>query len=185
MPILGALMGFLLFSSAVAAMPANANAPVIPTQGAYSVTLTGYNAVPDQTDSTPLETASGAYSNPEVVAARSTDLSQQLPFGTIIALYGPSSSENSCGYNVVAPVIGYRVIADSMNAQYTDRLDVLFSTKSNYVTSSAEVKNAATILGICKGVTFRVVGHVDIQHIPQTQTALAAIVNGTPLALNQ
>lgn len=185
MPILGALMGFLLFSSAVAAMPANATAPALPTQGSYPVTLTAYNAVPAQTDNSPLQTASGAYANPEVVAARSTNLSQQLPFGTIIQLYGPSSPGNSCGYNVVAPAIGYRVIADAMNAQYTDRLDVLFSTKANYVTGDAGVKNAATILGICKGVTFRVVGHVDIKNIPQTQAELAALVNGTPFAVNK
>ena len=60
-------MGFLLLSSGAAAMPARAAAPTLPS---YTVTLTAYNAVPAQTDSNPLETASGAYSNPEVVAAR-------------------------------------------------------------------------------------------------------------------
>ena len=63
MTILGALMGFLLFSAATTAAPAQAAAPTLPS---YPVTLTAYNAVPEQTDSNPFETASGAYSNPEV-----------------------------------------------------------------------------------------------------------------------
>lgn len=183
MPILGALMGFFLFSSALAALPSQANAPMTPVaSAAYAVTLTAYNAVPAQTDADPLITASGAYSNPEVVAARSQDLAHELPFGTIIALQGPSSSENSCGYGIVSPIIGYRVIADTMNARYTDRVDVLLSTKASYVMADGSVKNAASILGVCGGVHIRVVGHIDLTNpgnLPKSQAALAALVVGT------
>ena len=39
-------------------------------------------------------------------------------------------------------------------------------------------------MGICKGVTVRVVGFVDINHLPKTQAALAALVEkGTALAM--
>jgi len=175
-------MGFLLLSG----LPAHAEAPKAPVTPGYSVTLTAYNAVPAQTDSTPFETASGAYSNPEVVAARSQNLAEKLPFGTIIELEGSSiSPDNTCGYNVVARHIGYRVIADAMNPRYTDRIDVLFNTRAEYATTDKGMKNAAQILGICKGVTFRVVGHVDINRIPKTQEALTALVTGKsgPLAL--
>ncbi|OGZ02775.1 MAG: hypothetical protein A2946_02985 [Candidatus Liptonbacteria bacterium RIFCSPLOWO2_01_FULL_53_13] len=145
----------------------------------YAVTLTAYNAVPAQTDGNPLETASGAFSNPEVVAARSQDLADKLPFGTIIELEGSNiSSEHTCGYSVVAKSIGYRVIADAMNARYTDRIDILFNTKANYTTTDKGMKNAAEILGICKGITIRIVGHIDIRNIPKTQTELAKIVVG-------
>jgi 3D (Asp-Asp-Asp) domain-containing protein len=168
-------MGFLLLSGAVGAQPAFA--PVVPN---YTVTLTAYNAVPAQTDSDPLVTASGAYSNPEVVAARSRDLADELPFGTIIAFTAPASdAANTCGYSVVEPIIGYRVIADTMNARYTDRIDLLFSTKSNYVMADGTVKNAGMILGRCTGVGIRVVGHVNINRIPKTQAALAALVTGS------
>ena len=85
MLLLTALMGFLLLSGAMSAMPAHASAPTLPD---YPVTVTAYNAVPEQTDSDPFTTASGAYSNPEVVAARSQDLADKLPFGTIIELEG-------------------------------------------------------------------------------------------------
>lgn len=171
-------MGFLLLSgAAVGASPTVASAPVLPN---YTVTLTAYNAVPEQTDSDPLVTASGAYSNPEVVAARSRDLAKELPFGTIIAVSGPKTDAgNTCGYSVVEPIVGYRVIADTMNARYTDRIDLLFSTKSNYTMADGTTKNAGNILGICNGASIRVVGFVNINRIPKTQAALAALVTGS------
>lgn len=163
-------MGFLLLSGGT---PAAAPVPN------YTVMVTAYNAVPGQTDDSPYETASGAYSNPEVVAARSRDLAESLPFGTIIAFDGSDiTAENTCGYNAVAHTIGYRVIEDSMNPRYTSRIDVLFDTKHNYIRPDGRTMNAANILGICKNVRIRVVGHVDINHIPQTQKALAALVRG-------
>ena len=174
-------MGFLLLSGG-APMPANAQkADAGP---GYAVTLTAYNAVPGQTDDTPFETASGAYSNPEIVAARSQDLGKELPFGTIIELDGSTvSSGGTCGFGVVERRIGYRVIADTMNARYTKRVDVLLDTKAEFQTTDKGMKNAAQILGICKDVTIRVVGHVDINRIPKTQAGLAALVNGSANAL--
>ena len=171
-------MGFLLFSGSAVAMPAHAEAPKAPSQPSYAVTLTAYNAVAAQTDGNPLETASGAYSNPEVIAARSQDLADELPFGTIIEIDGSNASKESCGYDVVHPVIGYRVIEDTMNARYTKRVDVLLGTKADYATTDKGMKNAAEMLGICKGIVVRVVGHVDINRIPKTQNELAAIVGG-------
>lgn len=181
----GALMGFFLLSSV---LPAHAVAPLAPIVPNYTVTLTAYNAVVAQTDSDPLMTASGAYSNPEVVAARSRNLAEELPFGTIIEIDGTDASIKTCGYSIVAPLIGYRVVADTMNARYTNRIDILFSMKSNYTLSDGRVKNAGMVLGICNDVTVRVVGHIDLtnpKQLPKTQAELAAIVNGSgALALN-
>jgi len=162
--------------------------PMAPAVPSYSVTLTGYNAVPAQTDSDPFTTASGSYSNPEVVAARSRDLAEELPFGTIIEVEGPAVPGSTCGFGIVAPVIGYRVIADTMNARYTDRVDVLFSTKDNYLMADNKTKNAGTVLGICASTTVRVVGFVDISNparLPKTQANLVALVTGgtAPLAV--
>ncbi len=175
-------MGFSLLLGSMSFSVRNAAAPTIVAQTAtvmpsYTVTLTAYNAVPEQTSNHPFVTASGAYSNPEIIAARSQDLADELPFGTIIQLDGSNiSSDNTCGYNVVVPHIGYRVIGDTMNARYTNRIDVLLDTKTNYIAPNGSVVNAANVLGICKGVTIRVVGHVDINHLPKTQAELAAIV---------
>lgn len=152
-----------------------APAAVVPS---YSVTLTAYNAVEGQTDSDPLVTASGAYSNPEVVAARSVNLKNDLPFGTIIELDGPTDAQNTCGYSAVKGLIGYRVIADAMNPRYTDRIDVLFDTKSNFVRPNGTSMNAGNILGICKGVTIRVVGKININQMPKTQAELVTLVTG-------
>lgn len=170
------LMGFLLFSGGTLLVPAQAKAPQAPAQPAYAVTLTAYNAVAEQTDGNPFETASGAYSNPEVVAARSQDLADELPFGTIIEIDGSTASKETCGYGVVAPLIGYRVIADTMNARYTDRVDILLDTKEDYATTDKGMKNAAEILGVCDGITVRVVGHVGIDRIPKTQAGLATLL---------
>ncbi len=180
-------MGFLLLSGGAVALPAHAMAPRAPLLPDYAVTLTAYNAVSEQTDDNPFETASGAYSNPEIVAARSGNLAGKLPFGTIIELDGSNiSSRDTCGYNVVKKRIGYRVIADTMNSRYTDRIDILFSTESNYVMKDGREKNAGAMLGICNGASVRVVGHIDITNpnrLPKTQAELAAIVNGKSDAL--
>ena|SRR3989338_2183226 len=176
---LTALMGFLLFPGSAVALPARVPPPEAPVLPTYAVTLTAYNAVPEQTDSEPLVTASGAYSNPEVVAARSQDLAAELPFGTIIEIDGTDAAKKSCGYDIVKPLIGYRVIADTMHARYTDRIDILFSTKSNYTLAGGSVKNAGIVLGICSGAAIRVVGQVAINRIPETQAELAAFVRGS------
>lgn len=182
---LTALAGFLLFSGGPIAMPANLASPKEPTSPMYTVTLTAYNAVPEQTDNDPLITASGAFSNPEIIAARSADLADELPFGTIIEISGPSASNNSCGYGIVEPIVGYRVIADSMNSRYTNRIDILFHTKSNYKMADGKTKNAGAVLGICSGASIRVVGHLRTNRLPKTQEELIDIVNGRnkPIAL--
>ncbi len=172
-------MGFLLLSGAGIPAAAKGDTPTAPLVVSYQVAMTAYNAVPGQTDTDPSTTASGASSNPEVVAARSQDLGEELPFGTIIEIDGPESKQNNCGYSVVSPILGYRVIADTMNARFTNRVDVLFSTKANYKMSDGSMVNASTILGVCHGVTVRVVGHLDPDHmgkLPKTQTELAALV---------
>ena len=209
---LGALMGFLLLSSnptiprpigyvppAPTAMGSMSTArsfgrfgtvpsvgrevPQKPVSGGYTVTLTAYNAVPEQTDESPFETASGLFSNPEIVAARSVNLANDLPFGTVIEFDGSSlSSKETCGFGVVAPLVGYRVIADSMNSRFTDRIDILFPVDANYTNATGSV-NAAKVLGICQGVIIRVVGRINMKRPPQTQAELVEIVNGNLVAL--
>lgn len=177
-------MGFLLFSGTISfhagpsTIPTQTSAPEEAPPPSFVVTVTAYNAVPEQTDNTPEETASGAFSNPELIAARSRDLAGALPFGTIIEFDASNtSSRESCGYHVVEPVVGYRVIADTMNARYANRIDVLFDTKKEYVADDRSVKDAAEVLGICSGVTVRVVGFVDIRKMPASQKELAALVS--------
>ncbi len=175
-------MGFFVLSGAgVTGMPMRADAPTALLSPGYLVTLTAYNAVPEQTDSDPDVTASGVFSNPEVVAARSRDLAKELPFGTVIAIDGPIGETKTCGFDIVKPSIGYRIIADTMNARYTDRIDVLFDTKDNYLMADGSTKNAGRILGICNKVEIRVVGYVDISRpskLPKTQAELAMLVSG-------
>lgn len=168
-------MGLFLLSTGAPISAAEA-APAQDRPG-YAVTVTAYSAVPEQTDGNPFETASGAYSNPEIVAARSRNLADKLPFGTIIELDGSNvSSGGTCGFGVVEEHIGYRVIADTMHSRFTDRVDVLLDAAPTYRRYDGKKVDAATVLGVCNNVTFRVVGHVDINRIPKTQAELAAIV---------
>lgn len=146
-----------------------------------TVKLTAYNAVPEQTDGDPFTTASGAYSNPEVVAARSRDLAAAFPFGTVIALESPVKS-HSCGFSSVEHLIGYRVIADTMHERMTQKIDILFDP-SDVVSIGVngqpkKTVNPARALGICT-VTARVVGRIDIKDVPKTQTELALRVEKT------
>lgn len=139
--------------------------------------LTAYNAVPGQTDNDPFTTASGAFSNPEVVAARSSDLAHQLPYGTVIAIGRTYADTPACGYSKVEEQIGYRVIADAMNPRITNTVDVLFD-HTRVVPVGARMINPGYALGRCGEVTVTVVGFLNLKDIPATQTELAALVDG-------
>lgn len=188
--IASALMGILLFPGAMFHRPAPQQTSVKPLDDVVVgedviplpkvsiktlvVKSTAYNAVPDQTDSSPFITASGAYSNPQVVVARSRDLAKKLPFGTIISIEKPKQ-QLSCGYSVVEKQIGYRVIADTMNAVKRNQIDILFNHK-NTVRIRNTYKNPSVVFGVCNKVTIHIVGHLLIRKIPRTQKELAKYV---------
>jgi 3D (Asp-Asp-Asp) domain-containing protein len=176
-----ALLGLFLFSGAGGAAAADsqllANAPT------YSVVMTGYNAVPAQTDSDPTTTASGAYSNPEIVAARSRDLADALPFGTVIAIEPADATSTNCGAHLVGEQIGFRVVADSMNERMRNKIDVLFGTNDT-VTVGGKDTNAAIALGVCK-VEIKVIGKIDIKDMPRNQAELQKIVDEQLLTISK
>ncbi|OGG74727.1 hypothetical protein A3A37_01525 [Candidatus Kaiserbacteria bacterium RIFCSPLOWO2_01_FULL_52_36] len=151
----------------------------------HIVMITGYNAVPEQTDGNPHMTASGAYANPDIVAARSVDLADELPFGTVIKIeQSAATSTRACGFSAAEPFIGYRVIADSMHSRKRDQIDILFdSDVSKRV--GGRIINPAAVLGVCKDITIRVVGYVDIRTMPRSQTELVARVGMATLALKK
>jgi 3D (Asp-Asp-Asp) domain-containing protein len=191
-----ALMGYFAFTSSAAA---TAMAPIIAETTntsekvavqdehiarevvSYTVHVTAYNAVPEQTDSNPFVTASGAPSNPEIVAARSRDLAEELPFGTVIAFEYSGQNDPSCGFTAVEHLIGYRVIADTMNARMTNKVDLLFD-QTDTVRHGGVERNPSKVFGVCGDVTIRVVGHLDIDEIPATQAELAELFDGAALA---
>lgn len=151
----------------------------------YSVSLTGYNAVPEQTDDSPEWTASGAYSNPDMVAARSVDLKEELPFGTVIEfVIADNASKAPCGLSSVEHLVGYRVVADSMHPRKRNQIDILFDANDTVRIGKKEV-NPAVVLGVCKNIEIRVVGKIDVRHIPKTQTELIAQINSGSLAVSK
>jgi|SRR3989338_2281736 len=183
-----ALMGFFLLSGAsqtgtFGQSIQTALAASVPQE--HIVMITGYNAVPEQTDGNPHMTASGAYANPDIVAARSVDLADELPFGTVIKIeQSAATSTRACGFSAAEPFIGYRVIADSMHSRKRDQIDILFdSDVSKRV--GGRIINPAAVLGVCKDITIRVVGYVDIRTMPRSQTELVARVGMATLALKK
>src|SRR3989344_2886699 len=122
----------------------------------YSVSMTAYNAVPAQTDSDPFITASGAWTNPEIVAARSRDLGAELPFGTVIKVERAAADSPRCQFGKVEHLIGYRVIADTMHSRWTDKIDILLDQTDTVLVEGREV-NPALAIGVCGGVTITVV----------------------------
>lgn len=181
-----ALMGFFLWTgwpeiSELQTLPQ----PAPKTQKVISLRLTGYNAVPEQTDSDPTITASGARSNPDVIAARSSDLAQTLPFGTVIVLEAPAKSD-TCGFEVVDHLIGYRVIADAMHPRKTNQVDVMFDMRDTVQIGvdgqARKATNPAVALGVCD-VSMRVVGKIALKNIPATQSELALLMKSNPLVV--
>lgn len=177
-----ALAGFFLWTGGATGTPAWASQAPYPAPKAeapVSVRLTGYNAVPEQTDGNPDVTASGARSNPAVIAARSRDLAGTLPFGTVIVLETPEKS-NSCGFEVVDHLIGYRVIADAMHDRKRNQVDVMFDISDTVQIGVAgqprKETNPAVALGVCD-VSIRVVGKINIKDIPATQRELALLMS--------
>lgn len=203
MPVITiALMGFFAFTGGPVAAPEastiavpgaevatttlalNDTAPMVraSAEDTYTVRLTSYNAVPEQTDEHPTVTASGASTNPEVVAARSVDLAGALPWGTVIALERSAGDTENCRFAKVEHLIGYRVIADSMHSRKRGQIDVLLDPADTVTVHGVET-NPSLALGVCNGVTIRVLGKVKINDIPETQEELRKIVEGDALAL--
>jgi 3D (Asp-Asp-Asp) domain-containing protein len=164
---------------------AKATADVAPT---YQVRLTAYNAVPAQTDGDPSVTASGLPSNSEVVAARSQDLGDELPFGTVIKVTRTADDTPGCNFHKVEPLIGYRVIADTMNARWTKRVDIELDARDTVKVDGVHI-NPAEALGLCGGVKVTVVGRIPLGQIPDTQEKLASLFADAPsspaLAINK
>jgi len=151
----------------------------------HSVSLTGYNAVPEQTDEDPFTTASGAYSNPEIIVARSVDLREKLPFGTVVKFSVPEDGTKApCGLSSVDHLVGYRVVADSMHPRKRSQMDILFDTGDTVKIGSKKV-NPAVVLGVCKNIKMEVIGRIDIRDMPKTQTELKARVGAAVLAANE
>jgi 3D (Asp-Asp-Asp) domain-containing protein len=146
------------------------------------VSMTAYNAVPEQTDGDPTITASGAFSNPEVVAARSRDLASELPFGTVIKIARTGKDTPGCRFSQIESQVGYRVIADTMHQRWTKKIDVLLDQENTVSVEGREV-NPAVALGVCRDVTITVVGSVDIKRMPTSQAELATLFGETTLAL--
>lgn len=177
-PILSkAIAGFLLFS-ATSGNPVPLWTPGLPEAPppTYSVAMTAYNAVPSQTDGDPLTTASGALSDPDIIAARSWDLAEEMPFGTVIEIGSEATATPGCGLELVHPKIGLRVIGDTMNARMHNKIDVLFHSDSHVRIKGKNV-SVARALGICKDVEVRVVGRIDPNHMPKSQGELAAMLS--------
>ena len=163
--LIAALLGLFCLPLTVSATSTNGTT--------YKVGMTAYNAVPEQTSSHPNITASGAFSNPTIVAARSQDLGRQLPFGTVIQIVSDNPS-GTCGSGLVGD-LGYRVIADTMNVKWHDKIDILLPQQAKLL--NGKTANPAVIMGYCKNVTIKVVGHVSIAQIPKTQSQLAAAID--------
>lgn len=148
----------------------------------HTVSMTAYNAVPAQTDGDPFITASGAWTNPEVVAARSRDLGADLPFGTVIKIERAVADTPRCQFSTVEHLIGYRVIADTMHQRWTKKIDVLFDQHDTVPVNGRQI-NPSYALGVCDQVTVTVVGKIDIADIPETQAELASMFAEPSLAL--
>lgn len=151
--------------------------PVEPSYPTLTVKMTAYNALPGQTDDTPDRTSIGAYTDPDIIAARSPDLAEKLPYGTVIEVVPASTSspkDVNCGREAVEDQIGLRVIADAMNPRIKNTIDILLD-HTDLVSVKGKKRNPAKALGMCKNVTIKIVGRIDVKKVkdmPSTQQEL-------------
>ncbi len=185
--ILTALTGFFVYG-ALGGIPAttpfqasSTESLIEPAYETYTVTMTAYNAVPEQTDSSPEFTSIGAYTNPEIIATRSRDLADELPYGTVIAVL-PATTTPNCGYKFVSDKIGLRVIGDAMHSRMRNKIDILMDTEP-IKAQNGLMRNPAKAFGFCRDMRIVVVGKVDTKHMPKTQLELAAAVGLASLAV--
>ena len=171
-----ALIGLFLLGNTAAAQT-----PQLP---AYTVAMTGYNVVSAQTDSDPNTTASGARSNPDIIAARSVDLADELPYGTVISIKPSAATSTNCGISTVEDQIGYRVVADSMHSRKRNQIDVMFDTDET-VKIGGKQTNPAIAMGVCSGVEVQVVGKIEISHMPRNQAELKKVVDQQLLTIKK
>ena len=184
--ITSALIGLFAYVNAGAIAPATQSATAIdqPATPTYSVSMTGYNAVPEQTDGDPHITASGAYSNPDIIVARSVDLADAFPFGTVVEITQTEANTPGCGFSMVEKYIGLRVVGDSMHSRKRNQIDILFDNDSTVKVGNREV-NPAVALGVCNKINVRAVGAIDMKNIPRTQNQLRLAVGQLEKATDQ
>lgn len=89
--------------------------PAAPSYTLLEVTLTAYNSLPNQTDSTPHVTASGTRTRPGVIAV-SRDLLPTFPYGTRARIL-----DHNCGTRIPNP---YLVVEDTMHRRKRQQVDV-------------------------------------------------------------
>ncbi len=157
--------------------------PIYPT---LTVKMTAYNALAGQTDSTPDRTSIGAYTNPDIIAARSKDLAAELPYGTVIEVVPTATStkaDPNCGRDVVHDQIGLRVIADAMNPRIKNTIDILLDHKELVKVGKIK-RNPAKALGMCKNVTIKIVGRISTKKMPKTQDELKLALETQNIAVD-
>lgn len=164
--------------------------PEQPTYPTLTVKMTAYNALPGQTDDTPFTTSIGAYTNTDIIAARSKDLADELPYGTVIEVVPVSTSTKpdvNCGREVVHDQIGLRVIGDAMNPRITNTVDILLDHKELVKVGKIK-RNPAKAFGMCKNVTIKIVGKIDVKKVknmPKTQEELKLALEQSEIKLDE
>ena len=177
------LQSFVPVASALVMNPVE-EVPSEPEYPTLTVKMTAYNALPGQTDDTPDRTSIGAYTNPDIIAARSKDLADELPYGTVIEVVPVATStprDVNCGREYVHDMIGLRVIGDAMNPRITNTVDILLD--HNELVQVGKLKrNPAKAFGMCKNVTIKIVGKIDTKKMPKTQDELKLAIETRNIA---
>jgi 3D (Asp-Asp-Asp) domain-containing protein len=98
--------------------------PPAPTYTLLEVTLTAYNSLPYQTDSTPHITASSTRTRPGVVAV-SRDLLRVFPYGTRARILS-----HTCG---TRPPNSHLIVEDTMHRRKQNQVDIWMPSYSQAI----------------------------------------------------
>ena len=94
------------------------------------VSVTSYNSLVGQTDSTPNITATGTRTRPGVVAA-SRDLIRAYGYGAKLKIV-KWNNVRGCNHNVIPKNMVFK-IEDTMNARFTRKIDIWLPTRSQSI----------------------------------------------------
>jgi len=117
-------------SSFVTTEPYGPHRAVYPT---YRVRATGYNSHASQTDSTPFITATGARTQPGIIAVSRDLLDEEIPYGSLVRLKDLGNFHNGRGHGKHQDFLDAQdifIVEDTLHWRKRNQIDVWFPALS-------------------------------------------------------
>jgi 3D (Asp-Asp-Asp) domain-containing protein len=102
-----------------------------PLRPRYTLKATAYNSVPEQTNSQPFITATGASTRFGIIAVSRDLLPRHIPYGSLVRIYDLGNYHDGRGYGKYQALLdghGYFIVEDTMHMRKQEQIDLWFAT---------------------------------------------------------